>query len=306
MPTSKNNKMNSKILIIADELRQHFLGPSAASNISIFLCGGAERAQGEFRRKLGAAIGALKSKYRYSIYYPEDMFVELVLGHQKHDLLTLENQLADSVSAIAILLQGAGTIAELGAFSNHPKLKDKLVVIVEPRHRKSPSFINNGPIRYLHKETSSKILYSDMIDSSMDYLVKSVSEASRKIAETHPHNRDLTNPIVCYEFYLALLYVLDPIPRYAFQKIAVELEPSFPDSAIIGAETVVNGLINNGDALLVSRYVKISPKGIKTLYTGAGSSRRLEILKEILSSKRIFALNTMLRKRYKGFWGEVA
>lgn len=300
--------MNPRVLKIASQLREQFLGPTATSDISIFLCGGGAAGGTEhtLRRKLGAALAALKSKYRYSIFYPEDMFVELVLGHQKQDLLTLENLLARSVSAVTILLHSPGTFTELGAFSNHELLKEKLVVVVDPKHMKSQSFINTGPIRHLIKGTSSRVLYLKMDESNLDALVKGVAEASRAVASVHPPSRDLTNPIVCYELYLALLYVLDPVPRKAFALVAGALQPDSDELARISAETVVNGMINNGDALLVSQNVVISKKGVEMLYAGAGSARRLSSLKGFLSDLRISALNGQLRKRYKRFWGEAA
>jgi len=298
--------MNPRVINIASQLQKQFLGPSATSDISIFLCGGAEDKEQELRRKLGTALAGLKSKYRYSIFYPEDMFVELVLGHQKQDLLTLENLLARSVSAVTILLQSPGTFTELGAFSNHVLLKNKLVVVVDPKYRKAQSFINTGPIRHLIKETSSRVLFLKMDESNLPSLVRDVAEASRAIASAYPPLRALTNPIVCYEFYLALLYVLDPVPRQAFSVVAVGLAPANQELARIAAETVVNGMINNGDALLVSQNVTISKKGIETLHAGAGSARRLASFKEMLSKLRISALNGMLRRRYKRFWREAA
>lgn len=298
--------MNPRVIEIASELRKYFLGASATSDISIFLCGGASGAEQAVRRKVGTTLAGLKSKYRYSIFYPEDMFVELVLGHQKQDLLTLENLLARSVSAVVILLQSPGTFTELGAFSNHEVLKDKLVVVVDPKYKKSQSFINTGPIRHLDKETSSQVLFLKMDEANLDPLVKDVAEASRAVASAHPPERDLTNPIACYELYLALLYVLDPVPRKAFGLVADALEPHAALSARIAAETVVNGMINNGDALLVSQNVVISRKGIETLYSDAGSAKRLANLTEFLSKLRISALNGQLRRRYMQFWGEAA
>jgi hypothetical protein len=298
--------MNPRVVAIASQLRDQILGPAATSDISIFLCGGAGGTQDQLRKNLGASLSALKSKYRYSVFYPEDMFVELVLGHQKQDLLTLENLLAKSVSVVTILLQSPGTFTELGAFSNHELLKDKLVVVVDPKHMKAQSFINTGPIRHLLKETSSRVLFLKMDMPNLDPLVKAVAEASRAVASTHPPSRDLTNPIVCYELYLALVYVLDPVPRKAFALVAGALQPNAERLARISAETVVNGMINKGDALLVSQNVIISDKGVETLYAGAGSAKRLASLKGLLSDLRISALNGQLRKRYKSFWGEAA
>lgn len=298
--------MNPRVIEIASHLRDQLLGPSATSDISIFLCGGGGGAELELRRKLGAALAGLKSKYRYSTVLPEDMFVELVLGHQKQDLLTLENMLAKSVSAVTILLHSPGTFTELGAFSNHDLLKNKLVVVMDPKYMKSQSFINTGPIRFLRKETSSKVLFLKMGEATMEPLVRGIAEASREIASLHPPSRDLTNPIVCYELYLAMLYVLDPMPRKAFALIASALEPEAEELARISAETVVNGMVNKGDALLVSQNVIISEKGVGTLYGDAGSARRLTNLKGFLSGLRVSALNGQLRKRYKRFWGEAS
>ncbi len=294
------------ILQIAERLKKHFLLETASADITIFLCGGAGKKELAFRRLVGTSICKIRSKYRYSVYYPEDMFVELVLGHQKQDLLTLENLLASSVSAVAILLQSAGTFTELGAFSNHELLKNKLVVIVDPKYRKAQSFINTGPLRHLKNETSSHVLFVKMTEDNLDEVARVLVEAARAIGATHPPRRNLTNPILCYEFYLSLLYVLDPIPRCALSLIAQSLELSDPRSAETAVETVINGLINNGDALLISRNLTISKKGIEKLIVGAGSIRKLETLMEMFSSLRIIALNGMLRRRYKHFWGEAA
>ena len=109
--------MNQRIVEIATNLKNFYLESFLKKdNVSIFLCGGSSPTDEKFRRELGTTISTTKSKYRYSVFFPEDMFVELILGHQGVDLLTLENLLAESVSAVTILVQSPGTIAELGAF----------------------------------------------------------------------------------------------------------------------------------------------------------------------------------------------
>lgn len=298
--------MNKMAITIARELKERILGVEEDSSVSIFLCGGAGKDQDEVRRDLGAAIRALQSRYRYSVYYPESMFIEVALGHKRLDMLTLENLLAQSVSVVVILLQSPGTFTELGAFSNHHILKQKLVVVVDPKYKNAKSFINEGPLRHLQKETTSRILYLDICKSNLDVLVKDVSEAARAIAGKYPPTRDLSNPIICYELYLAMLYVFDPMPRIAFAEIAGVLHPDNVRIAQAAAETVANGLINNGHALLVSRNVSISSRGVERLFSWPGSVRRCEFVKKLLFSQRVLALNAMLRKRYKKFWGETA
>ena len=300
--------MNNLIVQIASELREYFLESFLKKNdVSIFLCGGASPSEEGFRRNLGASIAKTKSKYRYSIFYPEDMFVELILGYQRQDLLTLENLLAESVSAVVILVQSPGTFTELGAFSNHPQLKNKLVVVIDPRYqKKSTSFIKTGPVRHLEKKTSSRVLYQRMIASNLDNLAKKIAFAAREAGASHPPTINLVNPIACYEFYLALIYTFDPVPRSAILRLAKGLQPDLESAALTTAETVVNGLVNQGDALLVSGNLRVSEKGIETLFSGSRTDSRQTALQTKLSDLRIDALNVMLRKKQKGVWGEAA
>jgi len=290
--------MNPKIIEIATTLRDHFLGSFAQdSNISIFLCGGSSKSEAPFRRKLGSVISETKSKYRYSVYYPEDMFVELILGHQRQDLLTLENLLAKSASAVVILLQSPGTLAELGAFSNHPQLKDKLLVVIDSRYEKSHSFINTGPVRHLQKQTKSLVIYHDMANPNIALLKGFIRKALRKIASSSSPDINITNPIASYEFYLALVMTFDPVPRVAVLNLAERL---YPDDAVLAktaAETVLNALVNEGNAVLVSGTLRISEQGIERLFAEARTMKRESSRRHFMFRHRTEALNVMLRKR---------
>ncbi len=299
--------INPQVIKLATSLRDYFLGSfDKGGDLSIFLCGGASQSESQFRRNLGSEISATKSKYRYSVYYPEDMFVELILGHQRHDLLMLENLLAESVSAVVILPQSPGTFAELGAFSNHPKLKDRLIVVIDPHYEKSQSFIKKGPVRHLQKETKSAVIYHRMNTSDIASLSKVIVKNTREIANLSPPTVDLTNPIASQEFYLALVLTLDPIPREAILKIAGLLHPCSPDIAQTAAETVLNSLVNQGNALLVSGTLHISNKGIESLFAGTRTGKRKSQLQSLLFDLRTEALNVMLRKRRHRLWGEAA
>jgi len=302
-----DDSMNPRIVKLATTLRDHFLGSSGkGDDVSIFLCGGSSPSESQFRRDLGSTVSATKSKYRYSVYYAEDMFVELILGHQRQDLLTLENLLAESVSAVVILLQSPGTFAELGAFSNHPRLKDRLLVVIDPHHQRSQSFINTGPVRHLQKQTKSKVIYHSMQPSDITSLSKSVIQASRDIGVATPPTKDMTNPIASQEFYLGLVMTLDPVPRSAVLSLARALHPGSPALSQTAAETVLNALVNQGNAILVSGTLRISQKGVDTLFAGARTEIRKSQLRSFLSQLRMEALNVMLRRRRDRLWGVAA
>ena len=67
------------------------------------------------------------------------------------DLLDFENHIAQLSSVIVLILESAGSIAELGLFSAIEGFREKLLVVVETNHYNTPSFIRLGPIDYLEK-----------------------------------------------------------------------------------------------------------------------------------------------------------
>ena len=67
------------------------------------------------------------------------------------DLLDFESHIAQLSSVIVLILESAGSIAELGLFSAIDGFKEKLLVVVDTTHYDEPSFIRLGPIDYLEK-----------------------------------------------------------------------------------------------------------------------------------------------------------
>ncbi len=67
------------------------------------------------------------------------------------DLISFERHLAELSSVIVLVLESAGSIAELGLFSAIDEFKRKLLIFVETDYYQSNSFIKLGPIDYLEK-----------------------------------------------------------------------------------------------------------------------------------------------------------
>lgn len=68
------------------------------------------------------------------------------------DLLLFEKDLGYLTSAVIVFLEGPGAIAELGAFSQIPSLRERLLVVVNSGDHPKDSFISLGPLRSI-KET---------------------------------------------------------------------------------------------------------------------------------------------------------
>jgi len=56
------------------------------------------------------------------------------------------------------LLDGTGSIAELGAFSFVPALRKKLVAVIEEHYYYERSFIKEGPLALLQQDDNSSVL----------------------------------------------------------------------------------------------------------------------------------------------------
>ena len=294
-----DNGINPRILKIAGILQEAFLRNWQTENlVLIFLCGGSSVADSKFRRHLGSNISRIHSKYQYSVYYPEDMFVELILGHERSDLLSLEDLLAKGVHCVVILVQSPGTLTELGAFTNHRDLKDRLVAVIDPSYKLKRSFIALGPIRYLKTQKKSKVIYSPMNDRYLDSLTRQIAQASLEISKHSSPSNDLSNPVASQKFFLSMIFVFDPISRPEFMNILKQVATCEPGIALTVAESVLNGLINERKALSTGGCISITEKGIDDLIYDSVLKAKSRHLLSSLSSLRLEALNITLRKRY--------
>jgi hypothetical protein len=189
-----------------------------------------------------------------------------MLGHGRKDLLSLENMLAESSHCVAIIVTSPGTFAELGAFANHPKLKDKLVIIADNKHKKDKSFINLGLIRHLQKMTQSKVVWLPMDnDDSIKDISTEITESCRGIAKKNPPDKNLSNLFFSQEFYLALLYSFGPIGMGDVKIIAKEISSESKELIDNSVEASINALIREGNVSSLSGKLSATYKGAHEL-----------------------------------------
>ena len=111
--------------------------------IQIFFCGPGIGTEGyHFRENIRRLIDGLP---KVSITYGEEIDT-VRLGYPKADLQTTEARFAHSTDLTVLLLQSAGSIAELGTFSMIPNVRPRLFVAVPMQFYDSPSYINRGPL----------------------------------------------------------------------------------------------------------------------------------------------------------------
>lgn len=92
--------------------------------------------------------GITRAHTSYEIFRPEEITVWHHDGIYKN-LMHFEADLASICSLVVVVLESAGSLVELGAFSQLADLSKKLIVVKSSTFQDDPSFINLGILRYI-------------------------------------------------------------------------------------------------------------------------------------------------------------
>ncbi len=83
-----------------------------------------------------------------------------------NNLFEFEMEIAELSSVIPIFLEGHGALVETGAFFCNPKLKKKLLIIVDEKHCKKNSFIKKAILEDIFLKEKERIIYYDQSNES--------------------------------------------------------------------------------------------------------------------------------------------
>lgn len=234
---------------MARRVREELVGNPFARQRRVFLCGATTNDKASVRERLAKQLRG----YLYEVHYPEHLFDELLTGPGNQDLLSLENLLADGVDAIVIVLEGVGAFTELGAFANHQRLREKLIVVQDRKYARDRSFIQLGPIRLLKAQGKHRIIAVDFLD--VENIVKLLSRSISSI-DNRSSTFNIENLFHTQDFILPLLYVLDTLTRaelaHALNHVAV-LGPQRAEATVTAAVAMMRT-----ERLLVSTDVGLT------------------------------------------------
>lgn len=82
-------------------------------------------------------------------------------GDLYKDLVTFEEHLAGLSAVIVLVVESAGAIAELGAFSVSSAFTDRVLVVVPEHHYDQESFIRLGPLKRLEDNNQKSVMVYD-------------------------------------------------------------------------------------------------------------------------------------------------
>lgn len=266
--------------------------------IDVFLCGGTNKSS--IRNLLRTHLLSLHKNIR--ILYPEDLFIEFLNVNKEHNLLSLENFLAENCDIICIICESPGSLVELGAFSNNNKIVKKVVALVEKNKTKKKSFIMSGPVKYLKQ--MGKWHYSPYEKDKILELaikLKTVFKNNKAEQQNFGIKTEITSIIGLYYFIQILLYFFTTISlidlagslKYLWEKNHCELkmfDTTFRSALkLLKKERLVEQIFIDGKKIL-----KLTKRGYKTIIDNLN---KVKILKRTLLQDRI-RFDIMNRKYY--------
>lgn len=199
------NKLSTKI-------RNDIFKPVNTYKTTIFLCGADISQKDKMRYKIAQALGDWWYSFYYDIIYPEDIFEELLYSSQHIDLLSLENLLVESVDAVVLIPESPGSFVELGAFANDEKLRNKLICIIDKKHKKDKNFINRGPLRLVKKTNKHGLIYIDP-DNITTKEVEKLRTSLGKMKKSSSKVSDKITLLQLSNFLLPTIFLLEPVSK---------------------------------------------------------------------------------------------
>ncbi|EPV2480615.1 retron St85 family effector protein [Enterobacter ludwigii] len=239
------------------------------TKLSIFLCGGDVANHQSGRHQFSQFLAKAKN---VDVFYPEDLFDDLLAGQGQHSLLSLENILAEAVDVIILFPESPGSLTELGAFSNNESLRKKLICIQDVKFKSKRSFINYGPIRLLRSFNSSSVLryHPDELaelcskpfkDLKSSFLYKGVTRAINRILKAHKVDKGIGNLLYVDRFILPCIYLLEDISfRTLLELTSKAIKQDEVLSKIIVRSTLTR-LINQRKILRTINGYQVTPVG---------------------------------------------
>lgn len=208
MCEKKNN--DEKDLTIIKEIYQEIYCKFKEQYIVVFLCGGASSTRYKSLRDRVRKLleNNVKPNFykTYKVFYPEDLLIEVLNKTKDADLLSYEQFLANNSHVLVIICESAGSLVELGAFTNNKYTVDKVIAAVDKRHIRDKSFIMLGPIKLLKKRNKINVLSYGQNEQEFVKKLSSVINEKYKLNYQENNMINLTTIVGMHYFIQLLLY----------------------------------------------------------------------------------------------------
>ncbi len=281
---------------IGKAIAEGFTKNLEASSVTVFLAGGSGVPGKSIRSLVREELKGRRYIRGFDVLYPEELFAELLSRRSGHDLLTLENMLAESAHAIIIIVESPGSIAELGAFVNSEVLLPKLIAVVDKKHRNDKSFIMLGPVAQLRNARREAVITHDFKRKDIPKLTEDIRHVVRLISKDTQVDYSLTNPLRAQYFLLAGIFVAEPTDLRTLTGLLAATGECDTHNVAVITTTALNILMRQRDITMeVNRYL-ITPKGLERLRGIIKNTKRERQILQLFDKCRVDILNATLRK----------
>lgn len=204
-------QLDKDICGIVEEIYQQIYCKFSEQYIVVFLCGGASNSKHKsLRDQVRVLLENEKKTFWYKpfkIFYPEDLLIEILNKTKDADLLSYEQFLANNSHVIVIICESAGSLVELGAFTNNKYTVDKVIAAMDKNLTKHKSFIMLGPIKYLKKRNKLNVVeYGQDAKDFAKRLSRDIREKNKGSGNKNSMI-DLTTIVGMHYFIQLVLYI---------------------------------------------------------------------------------------------------
>lgn len=266
------------------------------TSIDIFLCGGAKTKSKVNRDAIRRNLE--KYGFLFNIFYPEDLFIEL-LNKKEYDLLSLEKYLAENSDFIVIVCESMGSAAELGAFINNSETISKVIVLQNVKFKNIKSFISEGPIKYMKKKYKNHVLYYKNDPNKIANQLKSILKKEKECSEKNKYFKDIDCISGQCNYILFLLYLFDSLERTTLLSYIDNVDKIKDSDLNKLYQSSLNRLFNIGLVKTNTenkKNLELTKKGVEKVEYMIENNLLISYRKEILNDIR---LKIMYNKYYK-------
>lgn len=193
----------------------------------LFLCGAAgSRNRDTLRDHLN------KHNQELKVFYAERVW-EQIASRTGRSALQMESELAALADLLVIIVESAGTFAELGAFSLSDPLRKKVLPIVDSQFRHQQSFIATGPLRWIDADSN----FAPTVYVSLPRILEAIDQIEDRIGRIPRSGTvkisDLaTSPKHLLFFLCDLIAVIYPATVEMVEHYVARIAPSILSSDI--------------------------------------------------------------------------
>jgi hypothetical protein len=284
-------------IAISLRIREKIYKQRKSLKTSLFLCGADKNNKSTTRFKIAQALSDRWNSYNFDLVFPEDIFDELLYSSKGKDLLSLENLLAESIDVIIIIPESPGSFAELGAFANDEKLRNKIICLLDEKYKKDRSFINQGPVKLVKNASKHGVIFIDPNNLAKNFQKIQASIREVKKSNPPPPSKKI-NLLQLDNFLLPVIYLLEPASKTTIINCIEAVNNDVKNSFQI-ATTVLTMLTKKKFIELTHLGYKLTNLGVEQYFEMNKISTRIKTQDQTieLDNLRLEILNLKLRNK---------